>query len=248
MVLVAGLSVTAVRSKDGAAVATRSGAKPGPVVLVPGYGGGTDALDALAARLRAAGHQATVLRLVGDGTGDLEVQAKKLKQTVDGLLAGGAESVDVVGYSAGGVVTRIWAGELGGAAQARRIVLLGSPNHGTHLAGLGVLLGGDTCPKACQQLAPGSDLLARLDADRDAPAGPQWVSIWTTLDEVVTPPDSARLAGAADLTVQSVCADSQTGHGQLPTDAAVQGLVVRALATPLWTTPTPADCPAVRSP
>ena len=227
--------------------ASRAEVPPGPVVLVPGYGGGTDGLDALAVRLRAAGHTVTVLQLVGDGTGDLQTQAVKLKATVDGLVSAGATSVDVVGYSAGGVVTRIWAGELGGAAVARRIVLLGSPNHGTALAGLGVALGSSLCSLACQQLAPDSALLKRLDADRDAPAGPQWVSIWTTTDQVVTPPESARLAGASGLTVQSVCADDQVEHGQLPTDPAVQGLVVRALAATPWTVPGPADCASLRA-
>ena len=201
--------------------ASRAEVPPGPVVLVPGYGGGTDGLDALAVRLRAAGHTVTVLQLVGDGTGDLQTQAVKLKATVDGLVSAGATSVDVVGYSAGGVVTRIWAGELGGAAVARRIVLLGSPNHGTALAGLGVALGSSLCSLACQQLAPDSALLKRLDADRDAPAGPQWVSIWTTADQVE--------------------------HGQLPTDPAVQGLVLRALAATPWTVPGPADCASLRA-
>jgi hypothetical protein len=56
------------------------------------------------------------------------------------------------------------------------------------------------------------------------------VSVWTTVDQTVTPPDSARLAGAVDLTVQSVCADSRVAHGQLPSDALVQAIVLTELA------------------
>jgi transcriptional regulator of nitric oxide reductase len=48
-----------------------------------------------------------VLHLVGDGTGDLRVQANALANMVAGLQAGGATSVDVVGYSAGGIVIRL---------------------------------------------------------------------------------------------------------------------------------------------
>jgi pimeloyl-ACP methyl ester carboxylesterase len=236
-------------------VLTRSSAPPaskgvtaqgvqGPVVLVPGYGGGTDVLQSLATDLRRHGHQAVVMRLLGDGTGDLTAQARVLQQTVDGLVAKGAPSVDVVGFSAGGVVARIWATDLGGAAKARRVVLLGSPNHGTQIAALGALFGGSLCTVACQQLVPSSALLAGL-AQRGTPSGPQWVSVWTTDDEVVTPPDAARLDGAVNLTVQDVCPGRRVQHGELPRDAAVQGLVVRALAVPTFVPPAPSECAAV---
>ena len=68
------------------------------------------------------------------------------------------------------------------------------------------------------------------DLGDETPAGPSWVSVWTTADTTVDPPDSARLEGAVDLTVQSVCADSRVAHGQLPSDALVQGIVLAELA------------------
>jgi triacylglycerol lipase len=46
----------------------------------------------------------------------------------------------------------------------------------------------------------------------------------------VDPPESAELDGALDLPVQDVCADSRVGHGQLPSDALVQGIVLAELA------------------
>ena len=52
-----------------------------------------------------------------------------------------------------------------------------------------------------RQLASGSDLLRRLNAGDETPDGPTWVSIWTTQDETVTPPDTARLDGALNLPV-----------------------------------------------
>jgi triacylglycerol lipase len=216
--------------------------RPGPVLLVPGYGGSTSALDVLAARLRSAGRDATVVRLPGDGTGDLRDQAAVLDRTARSAVDGGAPSVDVVGYSAGGVVARLWAEEDGGSAIARRIVTLGAPHHGTDVAALaGSLLPGQ-CPTACAELVPDSALLTKLNAGR-MPTGPVWVSIWTDQDQVVTPPDSARLDGAVNIPVQSVCADARLDHGDLPRDRLVQSLVLDALAPTPPTTPGPADCP-----
>jgi triacylglycerol esterase/lipase EstA (alpha/beta hydrolase family) len=219
--------------------------RPGPVLLVPGYGGGTRSLDRLAAALRASGRDAVVVPPLGDGTGDLREQAGRVDAVARQRLAAGAPSVDVIGYSAGGVTVRLWAEELDGRRVARRVVTLGSPHHGAEVAGLGALLGGGTCPTACRQLAPDSELLAGL---RDAPPGPAWVSIWTEDDEIVTPPDSARLQGAVNISLQTVCPDARVSHGQLPTDALVVGIVSSALAaTPLTSVPSRSECAVLRS-
>src|SRR5690348_17244522 len=50
-------------------------ARPGPVILVPGYGGSQTALRRLADRLAAAGRSTEVLTLPDGGTGDLLAQA-----------------------------------------------------------------------------------------------------------------------------------------------------------------------------
>jgi triacylglycerol lipase len=240
----AAVGILLARSGTDAPVAGRVGVpqdKPGPVLLVPGYGGGTTALDRLAETLRAAGRTAIVVHLPGGGTGDLRVQARAIDVVARSALAGGAPSVDVVGYSAGGVVVRLWVRDDGGAQVTRRVVTLGSPHHGTDVAALAVAVVGSACPTACRQLAPGSPLLDRLNAGDETPAGPRWESIWTTGDELVTPADSARLTGALDVPVQEVCPGRQVGHGQLPSDPAVQQLVLAALgAAPPHR---PASCP-----
>lgn len=204
--------------------------RPGPVVMIPGLGGSTAGLEVLAGRLRGNGRDVTVILLPGDGTGDLTEQASALGDAVDAAMQRtGAASVDVVGYSAGGLVARIWVADLGGDTVARRVVTIGSPHHGTQLAGLAADTAPGACP-ACTQMAPDSDLLRQLNAGDETPDGPEYISIWTTLDETVTPPDSARLEGALAIPVQSVCADSRVGHGQLPSDPLVGGIVVAELA------------------
>ena len=216
--------------------------RPGPVLLVPGYGGSTASLRALADRLAAEGRDATLVAVPGDGTGDLRDSADALDRTAEAALdRTGASSVDVVGYSAGGVIARIWTAD-GGAEVARRVVTLGSPHHGTTLADLAGDVAPDRCPIGCQQLTTGSPLLAQLNAGDETPPGPSWISIWTTQDETVTPPDSARLDGALNLPVQSVCAGAQVNHGQLPRHPVVLGMVVAELAAGDPVELTAADC------
>ncbi len=214
-------------------------AQPGTVLLVPGYGGSHAALTRLADHLTAEGRTAEVLTLPGDGTGALEAQAEVLDQAARDAVAGGAPSVDVVGYSAGGVVTRLWVENHDGAEIARRVVSLGSPLHGTRLAGLGAQFGGANCPQACRELAPGSDLLDSIDGP--LPDNLPWLSIWTENDETVQPPDSAELDGAINLSLQSLCPAARTTHGELPTDPYVSSLVLEALGASAMTEP--AACP-----
>lgn len=236
----------------GVAIATRGGhpaadqSRPGPVILVPGYGGQLSSLHELAARLRRAGRTAQVLPLPDGGTGDLHRQADALDALVLRDLHRGAPSVDLVGYSAGGVVVRLWASENHNASHARRIVTIGAPSHGTEVAGAAGLLVGGGCSGACAQLEPDSALLDRLNDGDETPDGPVWVSIWTDADHTVVPPDSARLAGADDITVQSVCRSDSVSHSQEPRDPLVIGLVLRALGTGPPPRPTAADCAALR--
>lgn len=197
--------------------------QPGPVVLVAGYGGGTAVFGALLRTLEDTGREAVVVAPVDSNTGDLDDQAARLGDAVDEVLdRTGAPSVDVVGYSAGGVVARLWVRDHGGDEQARRVLTLGSPHHGTDLAGLGAATG---CPTACEQLAPGSALLTRLNAGDETPDGPRWTSVWTTQDRTVVPPASADLTGAVTFTVQSLCPGATTSHGELPTDPVVLAAV-----------------------
>lgn len=244
LLAIAAVVATTTLRGGGSTVAAVDPARPGPVLMVAGYGGSTASLTALADRLRGAGREVLVVPPVGDNTGDLTEQARGLDAVARGRVAAGAPSVDVVGYSAGGVVARIWVADLDGAELARRVVTLGSPHHGTAVAGLASRFATAACPTACRQLAPDSDV---LDALPDAPDGPVWVSIWTRDDEVVTPPESARLDDAVNVELQEVCADARVGHGQLPTDPLSTALVLSALeGTGPAAPPDPAVCAALR--
>jgi triacylglycerol esterase/lipase EstA (alpha/beta hydrolase family) len=209
-----------------------------PVVLVPGYGDGEGSLDELAQTLEFTGRFATVLHLPDGGTGDLNVQAEALQRLVSRFRH---KPVDVIGYSAGGVVVRLWLAKYGGAGEVRHVVTLGSPLHGAAVAGVGEALVPSSCAVACQQLAPGSVLLRTLDAT-PLPKGVQWMSIWTANDRTVDPPDSARLTSAINVQLQDICPRVRISHSGLPDAALVGGLVSGALGRGSITAPTPADC------
>lgn len=216
--------------------------RPGPVLLVTGYGGGLDSLVGMTAALRAAGRTVGVVPVVGDGTGDLAVQAEKVGEVAAAVLAEtGAGSVDLIGYSAGGVVVRLWVSEQGGDRLTRRVLTIGSPQHGTRTAELGAELAGG-CPPACEQLLPGSDLLRRLNAGDETPRGPAWVTVRSTADEVVTPVESAELDGALNLLVQDVCPGSTTDHGQLPDAPATTAVLTSVLGSAAPAAPTGVTC------
>ena len=244
--VVAGGAGLAVWSAAGDAVVVDQ-TRPGPVLLVPGYGGSVASLAPLAASLRTGGRDVTVVALPDGAVGDLRAQADALGRAVDAALdRTDAPSVDLVGYSAGGVVARLWVVEDGGADRVRRLVTLGSPHHGTDLASLGSVVNG-ACPLACQQLSVSSPVLSRLET-AGLPQGPRYLSLWSTGDDVVVPPDSAVVEGVPSPSLQSICPTVRVRHSALPGNALVQRLVVEALGTaaevPTWG---PADCARLTS-
>jgi triacylglycerol lipase len=220
--------------------------RPSTVLLVPGYGGSTTALDVMAARIRQVGRTATVVQLAGDGTGDLTVQARVLNGYVNQAIRAGSGPVTVIGYSAGGVVTWLWDVSYDGAARAGKIITLGSPLHGATLAAVGATVDPGECPVACQELVPGSALLARLQ-QTSAQDRPPWLSLWTTDDQVVQPPDSAQLQGAVNVPLQSICPGINIQHNQLPSSPLVIGIVLRTLADRGIDAPASGDCAAFQA-
>lgn len=232
LLLVLVLTVTFVIRTRSAAVRPVAQDQPGPVLLVPGYGGNVSSLQPLVDALRSAGRTPVVVPPKDGGTGDLQAEAAHLDEVARAQLkASGAASVDVIGYSAGGVVARLWVRDHGGASIVRRVLTLGSPQHGTTEAALGRELAGG-CPVACEQLVPESDLLRQLNAGDETPAGPLWATVRSTSDQVVTPTRSAELEGALNLEVQTVCPRARTAHGGLPGDPVVLASLSSVLGVP----------------
>jgi hypothetical protein len=122
------------------------------------------------------------------------------------------------------------------------VVTLGSPHHGTDAARFAAAFAPSECPAACQQLRSDSDLLNELNAGDESPDGPVWVSLWSTSDELVIPPEQSALDGGINTSVQSLCGDAPIGHGDLPRTASVQNLTLAALTSQTLGELTSSDC------
>lgn len=217
-----------------------------PVVLVPGYGGVTTGLDLMAAALRTDGRFVRVVDIgAAASLGDLHDQAALVKAAVDDVLSSTtATSVDVVAFSAGGIAVRLWAADEGGAKVARRIVTLSTPHHGTEQSAIPTVPGPTPCPVACHQLVAGSSVIESLDDGDETPAGPEWVSIWSDTDEVVVPPTSAKLDGALDFSVQSICPGVTISHQGMTSNRIVVAMVRDEIGRATPSTPDASVCGA----
>jgi triacylglycerol lipase len=210
----------------------------GAVLLVPGRNADSSSLVDLQRRIFLTGRRAMIVSTGIEDGGDLRAQANEVQRAADRMLEAGAPSVDVVGYSAGGIVTRLWLAQ-GGADVVRRVVTIGTPNLGATGVQLNNLVTKRYCETTCAQLSPDSALLKSLPPAR----GPApWVNLWTPRDRVVDPP-SAQLPGALNVSLPTVCPQNRAGHISMPTDPLVVGIVLKALETaPLTAAPTEADC------
>jgi triacylglycerol lipase len=99
------------------------------------------------------------------------------------------ESIDLVGFSMGALVSRWYVQRGGGKSRVRRFVSISGPHHGTFNARL-------LPTPAGRDMRPSSDLLRDLAADVD-PFGPVDVHcVYTPFDLMILPPVSSVLPGA----------------------------------------------------
>lgn len=188
----------------------------------------------LAAALRSSGRCVYGTNYGLGGVAPVRDSAASVAAFVDDVLAAtGAEQVDVVAFSQGGLVLRTALRLDGLADRVGTAVLIAPTFHGTTSALLeGVP--GLACP-ACADQSAGSALLAELAAGGDLDGDVRYATISSRDDVVVTPTDAQSPAGPADrvtsLIVQDECPGVRVDHLALPADDRVIGWVEQALAT-----------------
>lgn len=160
------------------------------------------------------------------GLDDIRESATELRSFVDWVrFFSGSSKVDIVGHSQGGMMPHYYIERLGGADKVDKLVGLAPSNHGTTLSGLteiGEALGvlglvndflGVLTPSLEQQEA-GSSFQNDLFGDGDTVAGPDYTTIVTEHDIVVTPYTNGYLDGpnVENIRIQDQCPDDPTGH------------------------------------
>lgn len=230
-------------------------AHPAPVVLVPStFTSITFDYNALAPYLHNQGYCVFALNYGQNpyiwpglvGLGSTKDAAHDLSQFVDRVLtATGTSTVDIVGHSQGGILSRYYTQVLGGAAKVGTLITLGSPysvdQGSNYLAVLyravHLLPNADT---VIQQLAaattPGlvgladSGFWAELNAGGGISPSTHYLSLGSRADtiptEALTYPQAPNTATQF---VQDYCALDAVGHFGLPHDPNVVALITNGL-------------------
>lgn len=158
--------------------------RPQPVVLVHGFLENGSNFKTLQQRLEKNGIECYIARLKpSDGRGGLESIAAGLKNDIDASF-GTQQSLNIVAFSMGGLVSRHYLQNLGGAARCQKFITISSPHHGTRAAWL-------YPSKGVSQMRPSSEFLKNLAATEHRLAAVQLTSYRTPMDLVILPPESS---------------------------------------------------------
>lgn len=188
-------------------VKAETGAK-NPVLLVHGYFGSIldDVTVALywkfvKDRLVADGFNVYTIALDNAAIQDIAKSAQQVADKVQQIIAQtGAQKVDVVGHSEGGLVNRYYIQKLGGVNYVDDYISISTPHRGTIMSSIGP-------GEAARQMLVGSSFLRDLNSGDTLPGSVSYTSIYSTMDEAVVPQEDAHYEGAVNEVVNLV------GHG-----------------------------------
>jgi triacylglycerol lipase len=96
------------------------------------------------------------------------------------------QSLDLVGFSMGGIVSRYYVQRLGGIALVQRFITISSPHYGTVIAYASQRPG-------CLQMRPNSPFLKDLNSDMAMLKQLNFTSIWTPYDMMIVPASSSQM-------------------------------------------------------
>ncbi len=224
-------------------------AAPRPVVLVHGLGAtATENWHFFAPYLKSQGFCVFALTYGQTahfpgrgGVAPMQSSAAELATFVTKVQdATGAEKVDIVGHSEGGIMPRYYLKFLGGHKHVANFVGWAAPNHGTDISGLTKLRTaipgfdaslGEHCG-SCPQFMVGSDFLQKLNAGADETVGQVLYTVLVTrYDGIVTPLQTSFLTGdhVQNIVIQDVNPAAFPEHAAMAGDPTTFALTLSAL-------------------
>jgi predicted alpha/beta hydrolase family esterase len=162
-----------------------------PVVLIPGVHRNRASMGFLETFLRQRGFGVHAANHRRQERGLAELAADLGAEVERVCRAAGADKVDLVGHSYGGIVAAWYICHLDGADRVRRLVTIGAPFAGTKMAVFGR-------GRASIELLPTSPLLHDL-----SPLPVHTVCIWSPDDPIVVPSRSAVADGAESVRIEA---------------------------------------------
>jgi len=191
-----------------------------PTILVPGFKDDVRVLRALVNYLKKVNLAPyPISPQPSNGMVGIDVLAAQLGDAID-LTFGPDQPINLVGFSMGGLICRMYVQKLGGVTRTRRLVTVATPHQGTWSA--------YTYNRpACLQMRPGSAFLAELNEDISALEQVQFSSIWSPLDLTILPATSSCFNVGQMLPILSPF------HGTLLFDPRVLRLVATVLQQPV---------------
>lgn len=206
-----------------------------PVVLLHGsFSTIASNFSALVPALTASGRCVYGIDYGNGGVSSIRSSANQLAELVEKVRQlTGAATVDVIGYSQGGLVMRTALTFNAIAEEVATVVLIAPSWNGT-TSSLARSVPGRLCPACADQVA-GSTLLRSLDAVPNLDVGVHYAEISTRRDTVVTPISSQIPSGPASrvrsVVLEDRCPALVTDHVHLPAQPAVIAWTVSALDT-----------------
>ncbi|HIK36434.1 MAG: alpha/beta fold hydrolase [Geminocystis sp.] len=154
------------------------------IVMVHGISDTGDVFQSLASHLQKQGYQTYAPDLTPSyGLEDLTKLAIKLKHYIDTTIPRG--SINLLGFSMGGLVTRYYLQRLNGIERVKKYITISAPNNGTITAYFLPFAG-------VVQMRPNSNFLNDLNQDRHYQLGSlEILNLWTPFDMTIIPAKSS---------------------------------------------------------
>ncbi len=168
-----------------------------PVLLIHGLTDTSHKMRKIASHLRHQGWDVYDISLTpNNGDGRLEVLAEQVADLIARTFAP-QQSIDLIGFSMGGLVGRYYLQRLGGIDRVQRFVTISSPHHGTISAYFSTRVG-------CMQMRPDAQFMVELNRDVHILKQLKFTSIWTPFDLMILPPSSSKLGIGKEIEIPVV--------------------------------------------